>query len=83
MRMYNRIKKMFQEAADAKLIGDRKTAFIPAGIFGLNGNVLVYHKTSLCEVHRGDYSVVDGYIVSETVADPKNRLDGYVICLKA
>ena len=83
MKIYNRIEKMFQVATDAKLIGDRKTAFIPAGMFGLNGNVLVYRKASLYEVHRGDSSVVNGYIVSETIADPHNKCDGYVICLKA
>lgn len=79
-RLYSRVENAYETAEDAGLIGDRKSAFISAELTSLSGEVLVYKKSMLNEVHRGDTSIVAGYRVVETIKNPKNKLDGFVVC---
>lgn len=80
MKLYEKVEKAYTAATNTNFIDDRKSAFIPAAPFGLPGQVLVYHKAMLCQVHIGDSSIVNGYRVIQTIKNPQNKRDGFVVC---
>ena len=81
-RFYAKVNAAFSAAEDTKLIADRKAALIQGSDIGLFPKItyLVYPKAHIKEIERGQLSIVHGWIVDETVADPKNKYDGLVIC---
>lgn len=81
MKLFRKIRKAYLQATNARLVDDRKTAFISAEPFGRSGQVMVYKKAMLRDVIIGETSIVAGYMVIDTVPDPKNKWDGFVICI--
>ena len=78
MKLYNEIKKAFDEAENERII-DRKVAKIPGWHLALSGEVFVYEKARLDEVTIGSLSIVPERIVIDLVWAP-HSLDGFVIC---
>lgn len=77
---FKTIEKSYTNAEDAHLMGDRKTAIFNNLAIGYVSDVLVYKKASIKEVNIGT-SPIKGWHIVETVADPQNKNDGFVICV--
>lgn len=78
MKLYNEIKKAFDEAENEKVL-DRKVAKIPGWHLALSGEVFVYPKARLDLIKIGDQSMVPGTFIIDLVRAP-HSLDGFVIC---
>ncbi|MBR2705290.1 MAG: hypothetical protein IKE91_07460 [Clostridia bacterium] len=80
---FNLVDLNFTNGEDSGLMSDRKSCiFTNAESLGYFGDILVFAKAQLKEVKRGT-SIVYGWVVQETVKNPANRNDGYVICTRA
>lgn len=80
MRMYDVISQLFTAAEDAKMIQDRKSAFLDLTAQGYLQPVLVYPKGNVKEVRIHSMAIPSGFSVIEVVKRPHSR-DGYVLCI--
>lgn len=82
-KVYEALSNAFDRSIDTgRLMGARKSVLM-SGVekLGYMGTILVYKKANLSEVRKGQ-QVAKGWIVEETIQNPKNKKDGLVICVR-
>lgn len=80
-KLFYTIERLYLESEDAHLGGDRKTVIINNfRELGFLNKILIYKKACVKEVREGMTPIL-GWKVYTTVVDPKNKIDGFVICI--
>lgn len=81
-KRYNMIDVLYQYARGEGFVHGRKVAIVSGlKILGYHEDVLIYPRAQIARVSKS-YTPVEGWIVNETVRNPKDKKSGYVVCKK-